>query len=36
MSKPNEKQQMQNLGATTHELQLSKKKGKKPPKHPLQ
>lgn len=29
MSKPNEKQQMQNLGATTPELQLSKTKGKK-------
>jgi hypothetical protein len=29
MSKPNEKQQMQNLGATTPELQLSKTKGEK-------
>jgi hypothetical protein len=35
MSKPNEKQQMQNLGATTHELQLSKKKGKKTTQAPV-
>jgi hypothetical protein len=34
-SKPNEKQQMQNLGATAQELQLSKKKkGEKPTQAP--